>query len=471
MSILGPNGRPIGGQNDYDAAKDKGRRKPASQLLTSEDAKLPQPARNKVTGGARSAVRNFSIASWMIRCHLDYVSRFSFHSQTNDEALDAEIEDFVEWWSKPRNCDVAGRRDLWRLLRAWEARRALDGDVVVLKRDTGHIQTIEGDRIRTPWPKELPKSVSPREFTHGVDTDTDGKHRAYCICSRQGLGAYRYKRILKAKFCEFHAYYCGERLDQVRGVSLLAPAINTLRDLYEAFTYALAKMKVAQLFGLVTYREMPESMGDVFSRDADGDGVPEKSSYEVDFSKGPIHLDLDPGDRAEWLENKTPTPEFAEFSLKLIQTALRGLDIPFSFFDESYTTYGGQRQAILQYDKSAEQKRDGNRTLASNLIRWRIRKAVLDGTLSLPSGMTVSDLKFGLKSAGVPWIDPLKEVQADLNAISGGLASRQEVCKRRGKDFFDIADELAAENEYLKKKGLPTEIETGNVTINEIAGE
>jgi hypothetical protein len=41
----------------------------------------------------------------------------------------------------------------------------------------------------------------------------------------------------------------------------LAAAINTLRDTYEGFDYALAQAKVAQMFALAFYREVVRTAG------------------------------------------------------------------------------------------------------------------------------------------------------------------------------------------------------------------
>jgi capsid protein len=43
---------------------------------------------------------------------------------------------------------------------------------------------------------------------------------------------------------------------------------------------------------------------------------------------------------------------------------------------------------------------------------------------------------------GQPWIDPLKEVQADVLALHNGLISRQEIARRRGKDYATILEEM-----------------------------
>jgi len=98
-----------------------------------------------------------------------------------------------------------------------------------------------------------------------------------------------------------------DRFDQVRGVSPMAAGVNTLRDTYEGFDYALAKMKVSQLFGLAFFREKSDPVDQPSPSDDDGAG------YEVDFGRGPVLLDLDPGDRAEFLESKSPATEFQQF--------------------------------------------------------------------------------------------------------------------------------------------------------------
>jgi capsid protein len=221
------------------------------------------------------------------------------------------------------------------------------------------------------------------------------------------------------------------------------------------------------MFALAFYREAVEPLGEVTGETEDGDGTPEKG-YQVDFGRGPVLLDLEPGDRAEFLESKSPSTEFQAFTQTMIQTALKGLDIPYSFFDEAHTNYSGARQALLQYEQSADVKRHDVRLMLNNLTAWRLRLFLADGVLELPRGMTLADLRWEWIAKGIPWIDPLKEVNADIAAIGAGLASRTDVLKQQGKDFYDVADQLAAENEYLDSLGLPTNVAAANAQIVEI---
>ena len=64
-------------------------------------------------------------------------------SSTGMPEVDEQMEGLIRWWSRPANCDVAGRHTLQRLTRLWEERRTIDGDVFVLKLSDGRVQSIE----------------------------------------------------------------------------------------------------------------------------------------------------------------------------------------------------------------------------------------------------------------------------------------------------------------------------------------
>lgn len=458
--ILGSDGQPAR-RFGYDATVEKDRRQPITATTKSEDLILTPGKRKKLTAATRDIQRNFTIAGWMIRKHLDYVSSFVFQAKTGIPELDTELEALVRWWSRPANCDVAGRHSLQRLTRMWEQRRTVDGDVFVLRLKTGKLQSIEGDRIKSPT-SGLPESYSGKSMTHGVITDGAGAARYYCLCKRDKQGRMVYERMLRAAFTEHHG--CFDRLDQVRGISPMAAAINTLRDTYEGFDYALAKAKVSQLFALAFYREASGDEGELVTRettqesDGSGDGDLEDADqqrYNVDFGRGPVKLELDANDRAEFLESHTPSNEFQQFTQTMIGAAIKALDIPYSFYDESWTNYSGSRQAMLQYEQSAETKRRDLRAVLDSLTAWRVRLWIEDGVLSIPADWHISDIKWEWVARGIPWIDPLKEVNADIAAINAGLASTPEATKRRGRDAYEIADEQAAYMEHRAQLGLP----------------
>ena len=434
------------GYDGADTSKQK-RRAPTS-ALTSEDRALTAKKRKILQSAGRDLSRNFSIAAWAIRKHLDFVSSFKFQSRTGDDGLDREVERLMDWWSRPENCDAAGRHGLGRLIRLAEERRTVDGDVFLVKltgqRVRGKLQAIEGDRVVNPGSDSL--TMPDTAWTHGVRTNQAGRAISYAVHKRgDGGKGLELDRVIAARNVMHHGHY--DRFDQVRGVSPLAPAINAFRDVYEAADYALAKAKVSQLFGLVFYRDALDSPGTLDTSD--------ENDISVDFGSGPLMLDLEPGARAEFIESKNPAQEFQTFTQLMISVALKSLDIPFSFFDESFTNFYGSRGALLHYQKSCEPKRAEVKDVLRRLTAWRLALWIEDGVLQLPAGRSLADMRWEWIPAGLAWWDPAKEIRGDVEAINAGLRTRSEIrAEKYGDDWIDVVDQLAREREALEERGL-----------------
>jgi len=438
-SILSPGGSPF--VLTYDATVAKSNRKaPTSQLL-SEDFELAPANRKKLLSTTRDLLRNFTTAAWAIRRHLDYVTMFSFQSKTGDDLLDKDIEEFIEMTSKPERNDALGRFSLADMIRLAEQRRVVDGDVLLVWMADGSIQAIEGDRILTAT--NLPATLEKRreEIVQGVVTDNAGRVTGYIVARRSGKNArLEFERVVAAKNCKLFGYF--DRFDQLRGVSPLAPAVNLFRDAYEGMDYALAKMKVSQLFALVAMRQNADPVGTASTTEP----------LEVDFGRGPVLLDFNQGDDAKFLESNSPGTSFDEYMKSVVACALKSLDIPYSAYDEAITNFSGQRSAQIQYERSADVKRGQIRDLLDHITARRIETGIASGELSR---FNVKSLKWEWIPRGTPWVQPLQEVAADIAAISAGLTSRERVIRERlGADAHDVFKELAHEAEQLQDLGL-----------------
>ena len=438
--------------SSYDGVASKGKRRQPTGQLRREDDELRPNDRKKALSATNSINRNFAVAAWAIRSHLNYVSTFSFQARCENETLNKKIEELVRIRSKPDNFDVTGRYSRQRFIRMAECRRTLDGDMGIAKIFNGRAQAIEGDCVRTP-DSGLPTGYTAADFIHGVRTNRIGKPLEYCVCRRgasndvtSGGSRFEFERLVPARNMMMFGYY--DRFDQVRGISPLLTAVNSFQDVYEGIDYALAKMKVAQLFGLVFYREK----GDEQPTPGPAEQETDSEGYKVSLDRGPFSLDLDAGDKADFLESKSPSSEFQAFSQVVIAIALKSLDIPFSFYDESFTTYSGARQALLQYEASAQIKQQDVRELLDKWMEWQLFLWALDGELP---GVDISEVRWEWIGRGLSWIDPLKEVSADIMALNAGLTSRTRLLRSRGEDAQEIARELASEKEMFK--GLVTE--------------
>lgn len=442
----------------YDAILPKGRRRAPTGVLQSEDQELRPEERRRLVSGARDTYRNFTILQWAVRKHLDYVTSFTFQARTKSEEKNRQLESLMKEWSKKGQCDIAGRHSLPSMLRLMEARRVLDGDIFLLRLDGGFLQPIEGDRIRTPY-GGLPLDVAANPFRviHGVQIDDFGRPLAYALNNRGQTSDIHpsgtimtFDRMLPAINCYQHAHY--ERFDQVRGISPLAAALNTCQDLYEGIDYALARMKVSQLFGMI-FTTASSSEGEELGK-TEGD---REEGYKVDFGKGIFGMQLKPGDDAKFLETSTPATEFQAFVTTCISIAIKALDIPFSFFSENFTNYSGARQALLQYEQSAQVKRALVLDLLNWITAWRFMLWIDDGELDIDP----ADLAWEWVATGLPWIDPKNEIDANVTAIGNVLTSRTRVLKEQGVDFKDVVAEQAAERKLLIAAGLNPDVMMG----------
>jgi len=423
----------------YIAAEPNQQRRDPGTRIQSSDALLDSQKRRRVIEGARELNRNFSVAAWAIRKHLDYVSTFTFQANTDDPVFNERLEALMNWYNRPINCDIAGRHSLRRMVRLAEMRRVLDGDVFLVKLRDGRLQAIEGDRVRSP-----DNRVDPMyNWVHGIKVGAGGSMNRVAVWSRSLDGQYTFERDISAGNVIQLAYF--DSFDQVRGVSPLTSAIASFQDSLEVTDYARAKAKITQLFALAITREMADDDAELY-----GD------EYKVDLGRGPVKLELDPGDKAEFLESRHPSTEFQAFLTLSLQAALKSLDIPWSFYDEAYTNFFGSRAALIQYQQACKSKREDLKEMLDRITVWKIQQWMAAGILSMPAGVQqIDQIYWDWIPAGVPYWNPEQEITGDLMAVEGKLRTRSEIRREKyGDDWRDVVRKLAEERDYLTQYGF-----------------
>lgn len=433
----------------YDAINPRGRRKSIGVDRRSEDLVLPQAQREMLQANAQDIQRNYALAAWAIRCHLNYVSSFYFQANTEDQGFNTELESMVS--EHDRRIDITGRHRYSKIVRLMEAMAVVRGDsgLLLIDHDDGRIQGIESDRIRQ-W-------VDPQNSTwiQGVNTDANGAPKEYAIWKRTVAG-FVFERNVDARWLLMRGYY--DRFDQLRGVSPLSSGLNTLRDTYENVDYALAKMKISQLFGFKVTRNGTGSFAPIELEkeqlDADGNPIPGTSKYAVDFGSGPAFLDMDPGEDAEFLNVATPTNEFREFMQAAIQLTMKCLDLPYSFFDSSQSNFFGGVGDVNHYKRACQDKIADNQAWLDLEKQWRFSLWIRDRKLKLPKGLSLERPFWEHVSHGMPWWKPTEEIAGACAAIASGHDNVIDSAKEHGKDFYYNIDMQAKAQQYAESKGV-----------------
>ncbi|MEM8738078.1 MAG: phage portal protein [Planctomycetota bacterium] len=455
---------------DFDAVKSTGRRRPPRSRIASPDDALSPHKRKQLISTTRDLQANFPAAAWAVRHHALHASQHAFQSRTGNEQLDADLEAFMTRWSLAANCDAAGRHSLGELAYLAEQSAVCDGDVFFIRRSSKKLAAVESDRITSDVAK-LPTGHDRNAWNHGIKTDADGAAQAYLLADRGKHGRPVFNRYVPAKHVIQHGFF--SHLQQVRGVSPLAPAVNAFRDVYETSEMFQAKSKLSAFAGMKVKRaDWGEGEG---LDSAEGSG-PEADAppFKVKLVAGePSIIPLGPEDDVSFVTADVPGGDTQAFMRLTLQIAFRALDIPFGAFSEDFTNWSGHHIALQTYRRAIRVRQQAVQSLLRRITLWRLRIAVEDGDITLPDGMIVPDLAFEwVPSVRWGWSNPLQEMKAYGQAVKDGFMSRTMVCQQLGVDFQDVADQIARENEYLRAKGISLEFpEMGPLTDPDIPAE
>lgn len=448
----------------YEAVEEEPTRRRIFVSSRSEDKELTQYKRQKLISETRYAMRNFSLAGYATRKHLQYVSYVRFFAETSDREFNEKLERRIARWKRRDQCDVARRSNFDELITLIESHRALDGDVGVLRRSDCRLQIIESDRIRNPEGV----GESDPDWVNGVNVAPDGRALEYSIWSRTPSNNFVFERTVSAQHFDLFAYR--HRRDQIRGVSLFAPAIKMLSYLYDGLDYALAKLKLEQMMGLVTKLEGDSNIAGIEPTDSD---AIDAQAREV-FGRDLFHVALRPGEDAAFMESNNPSENFQSFCEMITRLIFAALDLPYSFYDGSKTNFYGSKGEFEQYIDTVEKKQQPTiETLDEWLFDWLLPNWLSDPNDelfdALPPGTTLDDLRgsIGWRGAGMPSWRLFEYVKETQMAINAGLVDPFRLADSFGesvtKNIMRLKDlkELARENEIELPYGNETNVNMG----------
>ena len=455
----------------YGAVDDTSRRRTPKRRTGAEISVLTPRKREKASATARDDRRNMSLLAWMIRRHLDNVSRFTPHIRIPGDsdkitAVNDKVQMALAWHGRRRQFDALGRhgRDEW--LRMFEACKVISGDCAGLKVAGGKLQGIEGDRIKKPdsfkadaATRKLLKPVSDE----GLTFNKDQTRKQFCVCKREG-SKLEFERLIPEEDMVFDGYW-PDRFDSHRGVSPLLTALNEGADVRETWEWLVLKAKTSALFGLGFTRtgsdDLFSTQGDPTSTPPDTEGEAYTSQVAKAMkSRGLFNLDLDPGDTVTEIESKTPNPQVVEFTRELIRSILLALDIPFTFYDTMQASFSARIADRNEYEESCEWKRAKNVSVLDEIYggwllpMWANADLFGIGTAIQAAGLNIEEIAAMLRwvPAGRPWLDRSNEMSGHILALAAGVTSTPRICAAYGDDAYKIA---AEQKEYLEKAGIP----------------
>lgn len=368
---------------------------------------------------------------------------FSLQAKTGNRNTNRKAEAlWNDWCQQPE----ARKLDDWPAVERLVLRHLInDGDVGGIKvASSGMVQMIESERIVNPSGKAVANM--------GVECDTLGVPVKFHIADYDANG--NVKRKTTPITAENFVYVAiRDRISQTRGLPAMVcnfPMFHRINDVLDSEAVAwqiLSKLAVA-----IT-RENAESLAFNQSTDDASASTDDIAQRYSDFGEG-IVWHGKPGESIKGIDRNIPGANFSESVttfLRLLGLPL-GLPLELVLLDWSRTNYSSARAALLQaYRMFTNWQRLLMRRWHTPIYRWKVQQWIDQKELPRTAG-TFNHLWV---APPFPWIDPLKDAQAEGEKIDRGYSTFGQVLLGRNIDretfIAERMDEVADAIEAAKK--------------------
>lgn len=233
------------------------------------------------------------------------------------------------------------------------------------------------------------------------------------------------------------------RLHQTRGVTVFHGVLTRLEDIKEYDDSERIAARVASAFTAVITR----------SADYQGpyteDAINGATRRVMEMAPGMIFDNLMPGEAVDTISSDRPNAQYDAFRKANERAVAAGTGTSRSSISKDYIgNYSSQRQELVESEVLYAKARDYfvsmfHREIYRRVVDW----LVITGQVRLPADIDRASLyAAAFTPPGSSWIDPLKEVKADREAVEAGFTSRQAVIRKRGGNPTEVDQQIAQDN-------------------------
>ena len=372
----------------------------------------------------------------------------------------ATLEQAWANWAKPKSCSITGQLNLRDLQRISLAALCRDGEVFlrIHKVDDNpygiSVEVKEGDSLMVRHNQELDNGD---RIVMGIEQTIYGKPIAYHFLvednthnpaqtySASRTGNVRTERVPADEVIHL---YIHDRPGQSRGIPWMA---QSMRGLHMTESYREAE--------LVAARVAASKMAFYTSQHGDGytgDDIDQDGSLVFEAEAGLIEQ-LPEGVSLETLDWSHPNSNMGDFTKACLRGVASGLGV-------SYNALSNDLEGVnfSSIRAGVQEEREIWKTLQSfmsdhlmnPLFEIWLDSAMLNDAVPFPPRKRDKYLEIIWRPRGFSYVDPVKDQQAFEKAVSLGVMSRSEIAAQQGKDFRDVLEELAKEEQLAYELGV-----------------
>lgn len=310
------------------------------------------------------------------------------------------------------------------------------------------LEADEGDalRVRLIPPEQVDRSLHRElgdgaRIVAGVEFDARGRRVAYHVFPDSPdlpfATAIMPLRVDAADMIHvFRPTYAG----QVRGVSALAPVLTMLSELDKTMDAQVVRQQLgAALAGFIYDQEGGQGGFSGEERGSVLDGGLEPGTLKI----------LPPGTDVKFSDPPTIGADAIDFLRVALRCVAAGGGVTYEQLtgDYSATNYSSARAALIEFRRRIEAIQ--HHVMVRQFVRpvWRrwLTLEALSGRTAATGFAAEPERFLAVKciTPGWPWVDPEKEIAAEIAAINARLKSRREVVAARGYDVTQLDREIA----------------------------
>ena len=248
--------------------------------------------------------------------------------------------------------------------------------------------------------------------------------------------------------------------EQVRGVSVLAPAIEAFRNLSDYFEYEVVGAIIAAAFPVFIKTHNPILTSGVPLAAQPASQPPQV--YYREYAPGGIYYGNE-GEEPHILKNERPGGNFEPFIVLIKRTIAASMGMAYEVFakDFSKSSYSAARAALLEAIRVyANYQMWLTGKLLDPVWAMVIEEAYLRGMLEVPKGSPdFYDAPYAY--TGAVWIpprrghvDPVKEIQAMILAKDHNLMTLAQVIAELGGDWETTLEQREIEKRTEAEKNI-----------------
>lgn len=443
-----------------------------------------------VIGGMNNALSRNVIGTG-IRCQANVDAEGLGIPESRARAINTWLDKAWAQWIQ--ECDYCGNRarrgNFYNLQTLAYTTKISDGQFVVFprwERRPGYrfmsgLQLVEADRIYTPPGLSNGKAENGNQIRNGVEIDALGREVAIYLADQHpgeyGVGWHhrtgfqRIPALTQYGTPVYRRCFDMTRIGLTHGVPLLTGALGMARHLSGYIGAELTRAEMAAMFGLIFTQSDKDTEGqfgyaglDISNEDRTADELALIANAHLEFFEpGMVHYGA-PGEDVKTVSGNVPNPNADAFAK--LMASLMGAPIGLvrelvlgtfddSNFSQSRLALGESRRgfAIAQLNFIAQFVEPARELFMTEV--W-LRGWLESEFGRLPDFFTNKEayLSADIQAPGWPYMEPVKDIKADIDGIAANITTIRESCSKRGLNYKDVLRQRAQEKAFMEELGL-----------------